>query len=222
MISKDEDERSAVSRSGKECKSSEEFHDAQEHQVEATNGTSCSTSSSNQQLIPRNSSFLENFSAWSGSTYKLECTLKFAQYSIWLISKLASSSELRKMYTQISNSRYVMRFMGGPLTLHAIKTGSWSGNWEDKRIHKLTDIMAWSMLFYYPFEHMAFTKWICPRLIRINAERHSAISCRFWGLYVIADMGAVVAKLIELGAHRKRILLKKEKKSISEKVRFFG
>ena len=76
------------------------------------------------------------------------------------------------------------------------------------------------MLFYYPLEHVAFTKWVSPKLIKANAERYSALSCRFWGLYILSDLASVVFKLKELNKKRLKVLLMKKEHRIKDEVRF--
>ena len=76
----------------------------------------------NEEMKP-NISLLTRFSTWTGSTYKNDYTFKFAQYLLWVLSKVYASPGLRNLYSQISRSRYVMRFCGLPLAIDAVQTG---------------------------------------------------------------------------------------------------
>ena len=58
--------------------------------------------------------------------------------------------------------------------------------------------MAVSMCFYYPLEHVAYAGWQMPQLVRVNANKVSAISCVFWTLYIIGDFWVSCLKWKEL------------------------
>mmetsp|Transcript_18973 Transcript_18973/g.24647 ORF Transcript_18973/g.24647 Transcript_18973/m.24647 type:complete len:297 (-) Transcript_18973:497-1387(-) len=132
--------------------------------------------------------------------------------------------DLRGIYTHLFMARYATRLFGTFSCLEAIKSGSW-GVWgeayeygDDEARQEDDDVflslssrrkwlgkfMAWCMLLYYPCEHVTYAKWIAPKLFkRINAEWWSAWSCRFWGLYVIADTLGSIAK-VRIGSRRRK------------------
>jgi len=115
------------------------------------------------------------------------------------------SPELKTIYNKIFMARYFMRLYGFPMALEAILNRSWSSGWKDERIHKFGDIMAWSMLFYYPLEHFALMKWSAPKIFpNINATRYSALSCRFWLIYVLTDLVSSFYKIKELKHKQKK------------------
>ena len=74
-------------------------------------------------IVPSADTFLSKFTTWANSTYHSEVTLKFAQYLIWFFSEVFSSAGLRDIYNELNNTRYVLRFFGIPLSVHAIKSG---------------------------------------------------------------------------------------------------
>ena len=54
------------------------------------------------------------------------------------------------------------------------------------------------MLAYYPLEHLAYAGWKVPKLVKVNANKMSAISCVFWTTYIIGDFWASHLKWNEL------------------------
>ncbi|EJK66910.1 hypothetical protein THAOC_12119 [Thalassiosira oceanica] len=98
-------------------------------------------------------------------------------------------------------TRYVLRFYGFLQSLEGYRSGSWAGGqWNDGRIAKLAKYaMAGSMLAYYPLEHIAYAGWKCPELVRVDANKFSAISCVFWTTYIAGDFAVSFLKWKELG-----------------------
>lgn len=92
--------------------------------------------------------------------------------------------------------RYVLRLYGIPTAIEGIRTGSWSGgNWKDTRIAKCANICAWSMLIYYPLEHVAYFQWKMPKVLnKIDGNKLSAWSCRFWLVFIMSEMYACILK----------------------------
>ena len=111
-------------------------------------------------------------------------------------------------------TRYILRFYGFPSALDAVRaSGSWAGappyaqSWKDKRIVRLSNIMAWSMLFYYPLEHMAYANWTMPKLFRrVNGNKMSAWSCRLWLIYIVSDLASSFLKNCELQDYKQQLL----------------
>eukprot|EP00568_Trieres_chinensis_P005286 CAMPEP_0183305356 /NCGR_PEP_ID=MMETSP0160_2-20130417/10122_1 /TAXON_ID=2839 ORGANISM="Odontella Sinensis, Strain Grunow 1884" /NCGR_SAMPLE_ID=MMETSP0160_2 /ASSEMBLY_ACC=CAM_ASM_000250 /LENGTH=321 /DNA_ID=CAMNT_0025468541 /DNA_START=69 /DNA_END=1034 /DNA_ORIENTATION=- len=160
--------------------------------------------------------FLSGWTTWAGDAYLNDRGLKILQWSLWLGSRLTDpaifpparvyhrrlnpnlSPGLRKMYLDMSMVRYALRLYGFPSSLEAIRTGSWWAGWTDPRIHKLGKVMAWSMAMYYPLEHVAYARWVAPVLVKADAERYTALSCRAWTTYIVADLLGCFLKIREL------------------------
>mmetsp|Transcript_17139 Transcript_17139/g.32431 ORF Transcript_17139/g.32431 Transcript_17139/m.32431 type:complete len:245 (-) Transcript_17139:69-803(-) len=159
--------------------------------------------------------FLSLYCKWTSSSTYTERGIKMLQWTTWLVSRITKgkyedvSSSLRKLYTELSMMRYVLRLYGFPTAIEGIRSGSWAGGpWEDKRIRKLGKIMAWSMAAYYPLEHLAWAKWTMPKLMpKIDANRFSAWSCRCWSVYIVAELLCSWLKIKEL---EKRLCILKE------------
>jgi len=179
-------------------------------------------------LVRKVDSFLAFWNEWSASSLRTDQGLKLLQWSFWAASRVAApgppvpghrgnfnrrylnpelSPALRKMYFDLSLVRYCLRLYGLPSSIEAIRNGTWGAGWDDPRIHKLGKVMAWSMALYYPLEHVAFTGWVVPKLSRqyVDANRWSAISCRFWVTYIAADLASSVLKLKELKKRREAV-----------------
>uniref|UniRef100_A0A7R9W2A7 Uncharacterized protein n=1 Tax=Pseudictyota dubia TaxID=2749911 RepID=A0A7R9W2A7_9STRA len=54
-------------------------------------------------------------------------------------------------------------------------------------------------------EHLAYARWVAPNWIKADAERYTALSCRFWMTYIVADCVSSVLKLKELGRRRGKL-----------------
>ena len=183
--------------------------------------------------------FLIFWNEWSSSSLRTDQGLKLLQWSFWAASRLTApgtptpgyrgnfnrrylnpelSPALRKCYADMSLVRYCLRLYGLPSSIEAVRSGSWSAGWEDPRIHKLGKIMAWSMAVYYPFEHVAFTGWVVPKFSRqfVDECRWSAISCRFWSIYIVSDFASSVLKLKELAKRRENVAREIQSGSITE------
>ena len=179
--------------------------------------------------------FLIFWNEWSSSSLRTDQGLKLLQWSFWAASRLTApgtptpgyrgnfnrrylnvelSPALRKCYADMSLVRYCLRLYGLPSSIEAVRSGSWSAGWEDPRIHKLGKIMA----LYYPFEHVAFTGWVVPKFSRqfVDENRWSAISCRFWSIYIVSDFASSVLKLKELAKRREKVAREIQSGSITE------
>jgi hypothetical protein len=100
----------------------------------------------------------------------------------------------------MSFTRYVLRFYGLFQSLEGYRSGSWAGgDWDNPRIAKIAKyLMAGSMILYYPLEYVAYAGWKMPKLVRVNANKFSAVSCCFWTAYIVGDFWASCLKLKEL------------------------
>ncbi|KAL7529603.1 hypothetical protein ACHAXR_003047 [Thalassiosira sp. AJA248-18] len=152
--------------------------------------------------------FLSTHGAFSGSTFTADQGLKILQWSSWAISYATQSTHsnlspsLRKLYNEVGMARYVLRFYGFLQSLEGYRSGSWAGGtWDNPRIAKIAKyLMAGSMLFYYPLEHVAYAGWQMPKLVRVNANKVSAISCVFWTTYIVGDFWVSCLKWKDLKA----------------------
>ena len=159
--------------------------------------------------------FLGKLSTYVSSSSVQDRGLKLLSYICWFLSKTISRTgnqneycneigkDLLKIYQHLYMARYASRLFGIPACLEGIRSGSWADWGPDydnscvpisTRV-KLGKFMAWCMLFYYPLEHVAYTHWVAPKLVRVNAEKFSAWSCRFWALYVVGDIAQSLLKL---------------------------
>jgi hypothetical protein len=174
--------------------------------------------------------------------------LKVAQWSVWLIGATRAGQQqqqtpshasrwLFKLSNEISFARYLTRFLGLPTAIEAACHSSWNlvpiqndslkNNSNLARFYKICgNVLAYSMIFYYPTEHMAYIKWMEPpraaaaasvsnpnsnyRLTRgkkngwwlfpstWKAETWSYVSCRFWLTYIVTEIAQCCIRWIEL------------------------
>ena len=138
-------------------------------------------------------SLLQAYVKFTSSAFNQERFLKLAQYSLFMISRFYGNNNAMKdglvhVSGQISWARYINRFFGLPAALEGIRSGSW-GN--PKALGKA---LAWTMVGYYPLEHLAYLKWQAPKAILPNtsinrlASKASAVSCQFWFAYIVLDI----------------------------------
>jgi len=197
------------------------------------NGETCSESStihlsSPTDTAPRNQAcrlddFLKLYCKWASSATLQERGIKLLQWSCWLISRITKdrdqfskelSPSLRKVYSDLSIMRYFLRLYGMPLALEAIRSGSWAGGeWKDGKIRKLSSFMAWNMFIYHPLEGVALAQWTMPKLFpKLDGNRLSAWSCRFWLMFIGADFVSALLKNRELRERKKFLLSSSNKK----------
>ena len=135
--------------------------------------------------------FLMHYNQFVSSSANQDKGLKFIQWTLWLFSRLnpAKKKALLKCSFDVSFARYLLRFYGMPSALEAVRNSSWEDSTSS--LGRTTGkLMSWSMLIYYPLEHVAYLKWTSPELIPVslNANRFSAYSCRFWLVYLVAEL----------------------------------
>jgi hypothetical protein len=206
-----------ASRNKKERQSSQE-----PKVVPKDNIPRCTGASSRQQKIDK---FLSSYCKWTSSSTLTERGIKMLQWTAWLLSQLTKnkykvlSPSIRKLYADLSMMRYVLRLYGMPAAIEGVRSGSWSGgSWKDARIHKLAKLMAYSMVIYHPLEHIAWAKWTMPKLIpssRVDGNRLSAWSCRFWIVFIFADLISSILKNREL-EERKQLLISSKSNGVDE------
>jgi hypothetical protein len=133
-------------------------------------------------------SFLSKYLRYISSPTRQEAILKTLQYSLWLLSRVYSkfpnsitsikdnetkqnvTESLAALSGELSWARYILRFFGFPAALEGIESGSWasSSKWLGKA-------MAWTMIGYYPLEHLAYLQWKAPKVqwIPINSSNNA-------------------------------------------------
>jgi len=150
-------------------------------------------------VVPRKTSvmdqFLMDYVKFTSNATNMDRSLKLMQWTLWLASYIQKSQGLKKLSLDLSFARYALRLLGLPASVEAARTGSWGS----KTTPWLGKIMAWSMIGYYPMEHVAYLRWQAPQLLpNQNAERWSAWSCRCWLMYIVADMAQSTFKLKDM------------------------
>ena len=184
---------------------------------EESDGWEPTNGNSKKDVIERNifktpvvDQWLQKYVQFTSSAFKQDKVLKVVQYSLWIISRYWGKEPLSKLSLEISWTRYVNRFFGLPAALEAARSGSWG---KPKSLGKA---MAWSMLLYYPLEHIAYLKWQSPKLFQGKnsssqksrlAEKASAWSCRFWFVYIVLDIvrSSLALKKNDIGVSEKRM-----------------
>lgn len=172
--------------------------------------------------------------------HRQDSILKTVQYSLWLLSKFyrntvipentkchhiphRMSDALMKLSGEISWARYVLRFFGLPAAINGVDLRSWALENNSKR---LGQVMSWTMIAYYPLEHLAYLCYKAPSVnwlpcattsnackndvgsisstdrychsSSILASKASAWSCRFWFTYLLLDIYRCTLSLREL------------------------
>lgn len=187
----------------------------QQQQQQQSSMVSSTSSSNFSKLFDK---FLTVWAKFGGNTFTAEQGLKIIQYSLWAVIYSKSkqqrngngssingtgvSPDLRKIYSDLSMTRYVFRMYGFFDTVAAYRSGSWAGGtWENPLIAKISKyLLAGSMICYYPLDHLAYVGWQMPTTVgkRINANKVSQISCLFWSVYTISDFWVSNLKWKEL------------------------
>lgn len=134
---------------------------------------------------------LQAYVKFTSSAANQDKILKVFQYSLWLLARFHSKSyrsALEKLSDEICWTRYVNRFFGFPASVD----GALSGSWASPKV--LGKALAWTMIGYYPLEHLAYLKWRVPEICFPGrsdsslATKASAWSCRFWLAYIVLDI----------------------------------
>mmetsp|Transcript_3434 Transcript_3434/g.7489 ORF Transcript_3434/g.7489 Transcript_3434/m.7489 type:complete len:352 (-) Transcript_3434:302-1357(-) len=176
--------------------------------------------------------FLSTYGAFTSKTFTTDQALKILQWSSWAISYATRPSStdnnnnssilspsLQILSSELSFTRYILRFFGFFHSLEGFRSGSWSGGkWDNPAIDTIAKYgMAGSMILYYPLEYVAYAGWKFPALKKkVDANKVSAVSCVFWTSYIIGDFWCSVLKWRELkdklGRVREEMLGVKKKK----------
>jgi Peroxisomal biogenesis factor 11 (PEX11) len=168
--------------------------------------------------------FLQGYTKFMGPGIHQDRGLKLLQWTLWMFSyayndKVVLRDALKKLYNELSFARYVIRLLQLPPALEAARSGSWGASSDSQKgIHTvLGQVLAWSMIGYYPLEHGAYVQWQAPRLFFPKtggpsrlAEKLSAWSCRFWLAYIVAEIVQCYLKLREESQKLEAIVHKKK------------
>lgn len=161
------------------------------------------------------------YSKFCNSSSNQDKLLKVIQWSLTL---LTSRPWPQKVALEISFARYVTRLLQLPVALEAAVHDSWVAKAKQRSTQQwyqwIGRILAYSMLLYYPTEHMAYVLWMQPAAATNNssvcpspksnsrypwipawkAEKWSYWSCRCWCAYIIAELAQNMLQLRELTA----------------------
>jgi len=175
---------------------------------------------------------IQTWARYLQSSTNQDRALKLLQWTLWLVSyilkkrqeqrsgnRLAGGSGatndssstsrhiqgLRKLYLDVAFARYATRLLGLVGAVEAVRTDSWAAS-SDKYPNLMKwigRVLAWSMIGYYPTEHIAYAKWMAPAAYVSkqgdrSAERWSYLSCRFWLVYILAESAQCLIQMKEL------------------------
>ena len=152
--------------------------------------------------------FLDHYGRYVSNSWNQDKLLKILHYSLWMLSRYyvkspQSQQGLSFLSGEILWARYVTRLLGWPTALQGLLPSNDDDGGVDK-FRRLGKAMAWSMVFYYPLEALAYVKWKTPQMVVAPsyfgsdhrlAERASAWSCRAWVAYIVLDMVRSVQEL---------------------------
>ena len=190
---------------------------------------------SSQQIDTQPISFLEKsksrihgylsvYSEFITKTKHQEILLKLLQWSVWLVGAclISSSSSngllphwFQKLSYDICYARYVTRLLGLPVALEGAMSGSWAMSCSVQKNASLEAtyrflglILAYSMVVYYPVEHVAFFLWMNPNaetVWNLPAATWFYMSMRCWLVYLVAEMIQCIVKYNELQQHQRTV-----------------
>lgn len=72
---------------------------------------------------------------------------------------VGAGADLEKIATQLSMSRYPLRFSGAIEAYQALQKDTWALDDDTVHIKKMISWQAYSMLLYYPLEHISWIGW---------------------------------------------------------------
>eukprot|EP00536_Pseudo-nitzschia_multiseries_P012147 jgi/Psemu1/298031/fgenesh1_pm.448_\ len=119
--------------------------------------------------------FLSGYLKFIESPHRQDTILKTLQYSLWLLSKFYRSSgkkrdiphriakSLLSLQDEVSWARYLYRFFGFPAAINDVyqTRNDWGKGSKSKR---LGQVMAWTMVAYYPLDHLSYLLWKAPEI----------------------------------------------------------
>jgi Peroxisomal biogenesis factor 11 (PEX11) len=196
--------------------------------------------------------YLTFYADFTAKAKHQEILLKVLQWSLWLIGACLLSTTtsftnnnnnnnttnllpqwMQKLSYDVCYARYVTRLLGLPVALEGAMSGSWAtscykNNKKNQRLETLYQriglLLAYSMVAYYPVEHVAFFLWMNPNaetILNMPAETWFYISMRCWLLYLIVETVQCVIKCNEL-QHYKNMMQQSKKTDRKERTRSCG
>lgn len=136
---------------------------------------------------------LARFNGIFNSVYSLDQGLRVLAYLCLLgmeglrkagMDNLEAAKAMADFYARVSDARFVNRFFSLPLMVEGLLR-----LWKVKTTQAmLTRGMYWSMLLYYPVEHVWWLSTLAPKVIPIDSDKWSRVSCQAWAAYVVFDM----------------------------------
>ncbi|TMW64371.1 hypothetical protein Poli38472_012993 [Pythium oligandrum] len=162
---------------------------------------------------------IEKFVRYSSGTLrsdKFAKTIGYGAGSIGHLLALAAkedsdtSTGLKQLSSSISMARYVIRFTGALESYEAIKNNSWCYGDDDKHLQQIVKYQAYSMLVYYPLEHVSYIGYVAPKLLKIDANWFMRQSCWAWTAYVALDLYANQLRIMNLNKREKKLLADKD------------
>jgi len=171
--------------------------------------------------------YLKCYASFCWSSANQELLLKFLQWSLWMLGNTSMllrvvdhptpfQDWMTAVSDQLAWARYALRLLGLPSAIEAALTNSWCSDPSSKVYRLLGRFLAWSMVFYYPTEAVAYLQWNRPPSLVEESSywfaplQWSGISCCFWCIYVIADLLQCFLQLLELD-RRKRSMRQTKK-----------
>jgi len=184
--------------------------------------------------------FYVKFAGSAGNQDKL---LKILQWSLWLMAHTGPSSFSNNVNTiskqqwmsrisdQVSWARYVTRLLGFPVAVEAALTDSWTLDKSSPVYRTIGKLLAYSMVGYHPTEMVAYLQWQKPappasssavadyqgelkkKWWQAPPATWSYISCRFWLVYIAAELTQCILQWRELRA--RKLALEEAKKQDS-------
>jgi len=141
------------------------------------------------RISPETLECLSRLNRLAENVWTLDGILRVVSYSGLLVADLlgkgkngkpsAQSEFLLELFSKLTDARFVNRIIGLPGTLEG---------WFTAGDDSLSNIMAISMILYFPVEHLWWLSTLKPKFIRINSDSWSMWSCRFWTIYCVCDV----------------------------------
>jgi Peroxisomal biogenesis factor 11 (PEX11) len=185
-------------------------------------------------------SYLSFYSEFITKAKHQEILLKLLQWSLWLVGACIVPSStsngllpqwIQKLSYDICYARYVTRLLGLPVAIEGAMSGSWATSCSVRKNPSLDAtyrfiglVLAYSMVAYYPAEHVAFFLWMNPNaesVLNLSAATWFYVSMRCWLVYLVAEMIQCVLKYNEL-QHHQRAMQQVKKTDMNEKTKYIN
>ena len=128
-----------------------------------------------RRLVAR---WLQRYTTAMGSSLHRDRLLKTLQYTLWWYARLAlpHAQAAGNLSAELCWARYLTRAVEWPTAWEAVWNDSWTPALGSHKLaswaQTLGRTLAWSMVAYYPAEHLAFGKWkVSPKANLQSQER---------------------------------------------------